>query len=116
VTRPKRFRGMELTEEDVEAIVARHSLGRPGYFPGVDVRAGFWQLYDRTVRLLPLWRKWSIERERLWFTLIGLGLDIEGDERDMSRAEMRRRIEGSRMSQLGPPRSHVDFVLRELDR
>lgn len=83
MTKPKRFRGMELTEHDAGKMARRA-------WP--DTRE-YHRIIAKAQRLLPLWRKWAIERERLWFALIGLGLDIEGDERDMPRAEMRRRIE-----------------------
>jgi len=106
VTRPKRFRDMELTEDEVRAIV----LERGRLWPSLPKRE---KRLSRARRLLPLWRKWSIERERLWFALIGLGLDIEGDERDMPREEMRRRIERARPVQHP---HHIDFVLRELDQ
>jgi len=52
---------MNLTEEDVVAIVERRIQDEPGYFPGCDVRATYWRLYDRAVRLLPLWRKWGLQ-------------------------------------------------------
>jgi len=108
---------MSLTEDEVEMIcLLRHS---PHASEEVSAAIYAMQAYRynrleaRARRLLPLWRKWSIERERLWFALIGLGLDIEGDERDMPRAEMRRRIERARH---GLRRHHVEFVLRELDQ
>lgn len=61
MTRPKRFRDMSLTEGDVVSIIERDMYTRDGLLPGTDVRAQCWRLYDRAVRLLPLWRKWGLE-------------------------------------------------------
>jgi hypothetical protein len=116
MTRPKRFRDMSLTDGDAADMAQAH--WRPDFSTAPDEA---WDCFvDRCIRLLPLWRAWSVERERLWFALIGLGLDIEGDERDMPRAEMRQRIENGiethqRRGYLGRA-NQMRFVLRELDR
>lgn len=91
MTRPKCFRGMELTEEDIWSRISEH-VGK-NYDPDGFGYNRVAKLEVKAMRLLPLWRKWTIQRERLWFALIGLGLDVEGDERDMPLTEMRRRIE-----------------------
>lgn len=103
VLKERRFRDMRLTEED--------ALDRAqAFWPKRNWDGDAWVRYEqRCMSLLPLWREWAIERERLWFALIGLGLDIEGDDRDMPRAEMRKRI-GRRENDS----EHTRFVLREL--
>lgn len=56
MTRPKRFRGMELTEEEAAAMAQEH--WRPDFATAED---GAWSAYvDRCMRLLPLWRKWGM--------------------------------------------------------
>ena len=61
MTRPKRFRDMSLTDDEVVAIIERDMYTRDGLLPGADVRAQCWRLYDRAKRLLPLWRRWGLE-------------------------------------------------------
>jgi len=56
---------MSLTEEDVVSIIERDMYTRDGLLPGTDVRAQCWRLYDRAVRLLPLWRKWGLQELRI---------------------------------------------------
>lgn len=72
----------------------------------------------RARRLLPLWRAEAIRRNRLWFALIGLGFDIEGDSlSDMTSREMLERIELSFRSERGAyARAKLRFILAELDR
>jgi hypothetical protein len=96
VTRPKRFRDMSLTEEEAGRLAAiawhRMTVRRWAEFQTA-TEAQRDRFIGRAQSMLARWRRWGIERERLWFAMIGLGLDIEGDERDMPRAEMRLRIE-----------------------
>lgn len=102
----RRFRDMSLTEEDALELAQ-------AYWPRATWEGDAWVRFEqRCMSLLPLWRQWAIERDRLWFALIGLGLDIEGDDRDMPRAVMRKRISGALRSRSSW--HHVDFVLREL--
>jgi hypothetical protein len=54
MTRPKRFRGMELTEEEVCAIV----LERGRFWPSLPKRE---KRLARAKRLLPLWRKLGLQ-------------------------------------------------------
>lgn len=110
----RRFRDMRLTEDEVEFMVNVYASRKEDAL--LDSRRALtWKFLDRARRLLPLWRKWAIERERLWFALIGLGLDIEGDSRDMPRAEMRTRLQlGAMHWRLDIPRYH--FIMRELDQ
>lgn len=104
----RRFRDMSLTEENAEAMACTR-------FCYVD---DYERFVARAKRLLPLWRAESIRRNRLWFALIGLGLDLEGDSlNDMTSREMLERIELSFRSERGAyARAKLRFILAELDR
>ena len=125
----RRFRDMSLTEEEAEAMMfnhpnffARHDL----YFARTNPETGALEVTEsrgnviiaRARRLLPLWRAEAIRRNRLWFALIGLGLDLEGDSlNDMTSREMLERIELSFRSERGAyARAKLRFILAELDR
>lgn len=110
----RRFRDMSLSADDVLNIT-RDNL-RDGSDAGIK---RFEKMTARAYKLLPLWRQWAIERERLWFAMLGLGLDIEGDDRDMPRREMRARIEemaNAHVTVHKPHKSAAQNILRELDR
>jgi hypothetical protein len=113
----RRFRDMRLTEEEVTLLAHEHACAFHDRFFG----ARYSQLErfeTRARRLLPLWRAEAIRRNRLWFALIGLGLDLEGDSlNDMTSREMLERIELSFRSERGAyARAKLRFILAELER
>lgn len=108
----RRFRDMSLTEDEAAAHVFEH--WQHGDNAGI-VRLA--RAQARARRLLPLWRAEAIRRNRLWFALIGLGLDIESDSlSDMTSREMLERIRRSRAFFTSDVSAKVNLVLSELCR
>lgn len=122
----RRFRDMSLTEDDVQMLVNAHPTLWERLTDGkLDPESGAWEtdttaldrFTARAKRLLPLWREEAIRRNRLWFALVGLGLDIEGDIlSDMTSREMRERIQRARALSPSDISARVNFILSELDK
>lgn len=115
----RRFRDMSLTEDEA----SRRAYGYifDNYQAVPPYRASrYLNICTRARRLLPLWRTEAIRRNRLWFALIGLGLDIEGDSlSDMTSREMLERIEKLATAHVTvhkPHKSIARHILSELYR
>jgi hypothetical protein len=107
----RRFQYLELSDGDAINWAISH-LDHTRLLSPIKYRSKF---IRRARRVLPKWRKWAIERERLWYALIGIGEDTEIDHTiPLSRQELRDRF--VKLSTAPNPKSVVaQHILRTID-